>query len=270
MKNKDEHTEIRDIKAETIASLVIKEDTDIEVAAKGSFYRNTCEDVIEIEYLIPSVANISLSQDGLYQLLPQGLFFHEDRLLATRESNYAEELKRLKNEKELLHTFFKPFDTAYFELSMLLEEIVNDTILHRNDTLLDLLFDYNLQKEENTHIKLLAPLLPYASQMRGDMQFLQKILEAIFKEKVEIRLVYKRDTFQKDCIDIPILHFIFHIEGLNAVLYRQSMDELEAFFPFFAHYFLPFDTDYLVRIRDINQVFLVEKPLVLDYNTQLL
>jgi hypothetical protein len=270
LKNIEEHIEIHDIKAETVASLMIDRDTDIEIAEKGSFYRNICEDIIEMEYLRTSVVSISLSRDGIYQLLPEALFFHEDRLLATRETNYVEELKRLKNEKEVLSTFFKPFDTAYFECSAFLEEVANEMAMRQNNILLNLLFDYNIQKEENKHIKQLAPLLPYAFEIRGDLKFLQQILQAIFKEKVEISLIYRQEyPYREDSIDSPVQVFTFHVKGLNAILYKQMMDELAAFFPFFAEYFLPFDVDYIFKVRDINQVFLLEKPLVLDYNTQL-
>lgn len=249
---------------------MIDRDTDIEIADKGSFYRNICEDIIEMEYLKTSVVSVSLSRDGIYQLLPEALFFHEDRLLATRESNYTEELKRLKDEKEVLSTFFKPFDTTYFECSAFLEEVVEEMALRKNDILLNLLYDYDSSKEENRHIKQLAPLLPYAFEIRGDLKFLQQVLQAIFKEKVEISLIYRQQyPFVEDSIDSPLQVFTFHVKGLNMVLYKQMMDELAAFFPFFAEYFLPFDVDYIFKVRDIEQVFLLEKPLILDYNTQL-
>lgn len=272
MKYKGEHIAVDDFKAEVIIPLFHDLGTPLHVISKGSFYRNISEDILGMELSPQNLfSELFLSRDGLYHLLPENLFFNENRLLGLKGEAYKKALKEQQKEKERLEIFFQPFDTWYFELGLVAEEILRDIQFMENDILVDYLFELDKQKITEPNKRLLVSLLPYISEIRGDMPLIQKILEAIFEIRVEITTIRMSHHRNGEIThSYPVLKFVFHIPGLSATQYRERMEELGIFFDFFSEYFLPFDMPFVYRVKDKTQYFTTEQALVLDYNTQLL
>lgn len=278
MKYNDKHIPIVDIKAESIIAVLSDKDKP-EVFAQGYFYRNFCEDIVEISNEPNGNIVIALSRDGIYHLLPEALFFFEKRLLIKKkgsiikaeipqEEAIKKEIEKQNAEKIQLLAFFKFFDTKYFATSLVLEKKIFQIENIKINFILIHFFGYDINNTDNQYIIKIAPLLIHAYQIRGDLLLLQKILSAVLNSRVEIN---KRNTFNDELFEaIMSLEFIVHIEGLSLKEYRALNEAYEPFFLFVSEWFLPFELDYRYRIKDKVQAFVLNKPLILDYNTQLL
>lgn len=279
MKYFDQYMTTDDLKAESLITAMLESDLDCEVDPLGSFFRNYCEDIIEIRNDLNSDSYcVELSRDGIYHSMPEALFFPENSLVnvdvnrSNRKSDFIseavlEEIKKQNHEKNVLQVFFRFFDTQYFNTSLKLENQVYEIEKHKIYLILKHCFDFDLENETNPFIKKLAPFLIHASEIRGNTFFIQQLLSVILNHRVEIKR-------QLICIDnLPELisgfSFIVHIDGLSLKEYKELNMVYEPFFCFVNEWFLQAEAEFSFKIKDKNQRFILEKPLILDYNTQL-
>lgn len=279
MKYFEQYIPTDDLKAESMIAAMLESDLDCEVNPLGSFFRNYCEDIIEISNELNSDKYcVGLSRDGIFHSMPETLFFPENRLVtidakrSDRKSNFIseailEEIKKQNDEKNMLQVFFGFFDTQYFNIGLKLENEVYDIEKHRIHLILKHCFDFDLENETNPFIKKLAPFLIHAYQIRGNTFLIQQLLSVILHQRVEI----KRQLICFDNLPEPIPGFTFvvHIEGLSLKEYKELNTVYEPFFCFVNEWFLPAEAEFSFKIKDKSQLFVMEKPLILDYNTQL-
>ena len=250
----------KNLKAQNItaeALLASWEDiSDLKVCCEGVFTRNYSEDLLRIDTDQNSIT-IFLSRDGIYHLLPQGLFFTENQLKEEqkRGNNFKSAYDKLKKQKQDAQLFFQPLDTELFKLTIAGERNLNNLLKTGNKIWLSNLPD----DSKNEYINKLIPLLPYAAQLRGNMQLLTDLLKSVFDvEKIEIKEI------------APLYaRFIIHKEGLSKEEYLAMNEDLKLFFDFFSHWFLPLEKKYDFKIKDFKTPFTLGTSLVLDYNTNL-
>ncbi len=280
MKYIDKNIPIENIKAESIIA-VMYDDTNPEIRAQGCFYRNYCEDIIRIgnESDRESIV-VELSRDGIYHLLPETLFFLENRLLIKKkksinnteianESAIKEEVKKQNAEKKYLSIFFKIFDTKYFETSLHLEKELFEIENKQTRLILKYFFEYDLNKENDPFVKRIAPFIIHSSQIRGDLILLPEILSSALNHRVELKKRNFVIDFESE--SIALIEFIVHVKGLSVIEYQDLITAYKPFFLFVHEWFLPVGIDYAYKIKDTAQQFsLKEKQIILDYNTQLL
>ncbi|MFV0538281.1 MAG: hypothetical protein ACK5M3_13075 [Dysgonomonas sp.] len=252
MKLFDEYIDAEDIKAEAIVSQL--ELPQFVVRNKGIFHRNYSDDLISIKEE-SNIPIIELSRDGTFHLLPEGLFFKESRLKINDRHILDKENDKIREEKAKIELFFQPFETKYFQLSLELESQLNKIAEKGNSILADYLFEGIDIDSENSFIQTLYPLLPYVSELKGNMNLLRDLLQIIFLAKVEIR----RNELS--------LFFIIHRSKLLKSMYSSLDNELACFFEFFTEWFLPVEVDFDFRIKDYKENFCLGSPLLLDYNT---
>jgi hypothetical protein len=279
LKYNEEHIINADLRAESIVAALFYFKTKFDVNTLGCFFKNYCEDIIEVtEDGTNESLTLDLSRDGIYHLLPESLFFHENRLLIKKRGHLKksevsqadaikEEIKKQNTEKKKLLSFFKFFDTQYFLTSLMLEKTIFDIENEKTTLIIKSIFNFDIASEDNPHIKKMACFLIYASQIRGDLFLLQKILSVILNCCVEIKKRNKHiDGLSETILSIE---FLVHIEGLSLKEYVDLNAEYEPLFYFVGEWFLPFEMDYSYKIKDKTQQFVLQKPLILDYNTQL-
>jgi len=85
-----ENINLQEIKAETILSLKDLPDFLVQKENSGTFYRNYSPDLIEYDNFNNTV---TLSRDGVYNLLPEGLFFKEDELNSKNFQDASDKIK---------------------------------------------------------------------------------------------------------------------------------------------------------------------------------
>ncbi|MDR2971054.1 MAG: hypothetical protein LBU83_03910 [Bacteroidales bacterium] len=253
MKYLNKNQETQNINAETLLSLW-EDLPHLKVCYESLFARNYSEDMLRIVADRDSTT-VFLSQNGIYHLLPKGLFFTENQLNEEkkRRNDFKSAYDKMKKQKKEAQSFFQPFDTELFRLVVESERKINTLFFTGNKIWLSELPEVS----KNEYINKLIPLLPYASRLRGNIQLLIDLLRFVFEvEKIEIRELkpfYSR--------------FIIHKEGLSREQYLAMNEEVKSFFEFFSHWFLPVEKEYDFRIKDLKHTFILEKGLALDYNT---
>lgn len=258
----NEFIDAKGIKAETLISLLDIHE-DFNVHAEGIFSRNYSEDLINVENENENEnedgkITLFLSRDGIFHLLPQGLFF-KDNQLKIESNKFEKEYREFEKQKKAARSFFQPFDTAYFKLNLELEQKFNDFAKTGNRIFTDSFGDNSGMEANNEYISKIKRLLPFASQIRGNLSLLIDILENIVSaEKIEIKKITPFYT-----------RFIIHKEGLTKKEYQDMDKEVELLFDFLRHWFLPVEQQYDYRIKDYKQAFNLENTLILDYNTHL-
>ena len=242
------------IKAETLISLMdINEGIDVRM--QGVFSRNYSEDLIRV-----SNEEVELSHNGIFHLLPEGLFFEKNRIKNIPKAEFTEKYKQFEIEKETIKSFFRPFDIEYFRLNLELERKLN-AIAEQGNKIFFIkdFFDISEIDENNTYISKIKTILPFVGFLRGNLALLTDILKNILSvEKVEIK---KEKTLY--------LKFVIHKEGLFKEEYQSMDGNLSVFFDFFCQWFLPIEAKYDYQIKDYKNPFILGNTLLLDYNTHL-
>ena len=253
----DELLDTKGIKAETLITMLNVHD-HLHVQAKGVFSRNYSEDVLMMDHE-KNKTTIDVARNGIFHLLPQGLFFDENLLAGNTKSSFEFEkvYKELARKKKDALTFFRPFDTAFFKLTLELEQKLNTIAQAGNNTLIDAFIDTSEIENDNKYIASIKKLLPFANQIRGNLPLIVDILKNLFScKKIDMQTIsplYKR--------------FIIHKEGLNKKEYHEMEKEIKPTFNFLCHWFLPVEQKFDYRIKDYTRPFKFQNSPILDYNT---
>jgi hypothetical protein len=250
----------KEIKAETLIAL--RDDVqDFSVRMKGVFFRNYSEDLMAEPDNGNEEQIFELSRDGIFHLLPEGLFFEENQLRDNQADNrdFKNKYNILKEEKKKIDLFFQPFDTEYFKLNLVLEKEINAVSEKGNELFSDLFFDIFEPDSDNEYVQKLKILLPFVSELRGNYGLLNDILKNILS-LTKIDIITLKPFFQR---------FIFHKEGLTKEEYIAFKKQMSVFFAVFKTWFLPFEIEYDYKIKDRKQRFCLGESLILDYNTNI-
>ena len=243
--------DLQEIKAETFLSLENLSDFSVQTKeSSGTFYRNYSPDLIKYDR---NSNTVTLSRDGIYNLLPEELFFEEDELKNSK--SFKETTEKRKEKKKQINCFFQPFDTEYFKLSFTLEKQINTLSQKSNSVLLDLFLGPVVEAD----VLFLQSLLPHISQIKGNDYLIIDILKMMLKSpKIELK------EADNDC-----KCFIIHIPNLSKEKYIQKIQQICGIFEILREYFLPFNTNYDFKIKDRQQKFVLGENLILDYNTNI-
>lgn len=253
MKFFDEYIEAENIRAETIVSQ-LEELPNYVVRNKGIFHRNYSGDLISIQEE-NNINVLELSRDGTFHLLPEGVFFKENRLKINDKYVLDKEKDKIREEKRRIELFFRSFETKYFRLSLELESRLNKIAEKGNYFIYDYIFEGIEIDVRNPYIQAILPLLPYVSELKGNLDLLRDLLQIIFFAKVEIR---KNELS---------LFFVINRSKLLKNDYFSMDNEIAVFFEFFTEWFLPVECDFDFRIKDYEERFNLGSSLLLDYNT---
>jgi hypothetical protein len=203
---------------------------------------------------------VTLSRDGIFHLLPEKLFFEDNSLKkeGKRYFDFTDEYEELKKKKKEILSFFQPFDNTFFKLSLQLEKKLN-YFAETGNNIYEKFFLNEAKPETNRYTAKIKQLLPFASQLRGNIPLLKDMLKIIIN--VDIIEIKEIEPLKK--------RFIIHKEGLTKEEYITMHNELTHFFVFLQHWFLPVEMKYDFRIKDNKQPFILGESLILDYNMNL-
>ncbi len=246
-----------EVKAETlIARMDIKENFHVRMG--GIFSRNYSEDLICVEEKDDQPV-FTLSRDGMFHLLPEGLFFEENKIKKFPKNDFEEKYRQFKEEKERIEFFFQQFDTELFKLSVKLDEKLNEILERKSDIFISTFSDVPETETDNKYISGIKAMLPFVNDLKGNFALLADILKNVLSaEKVEIR---ETQPFHRQ--------FVIHKSGLTKDEFVKMDEELVDFFDFFHQWFLPVEMEYSYRIKDYKTPFILGTTLLLDYNTLL-
>jgi hypothetical protein len=203
-----------DAKAEVLLQLALEKGLRMDhfmVNCTRLFKREYSRDVVSVELkedpAKQPLLQVMLSRGGIYDQLPEGLFF---QLSPSRNKNIAElaaEYKFNKKKEAEVRRFFQPFENDFFLQRINIEE--EETVLLEG-LQSGMLNDYFIRFWDlpaTLSKKLLAPLillLPYASKIAGDWALTEQSLQLILQEPVTIN---KKQAVMEDasCTQPPVL-----------------------------------------------------------------
>lgn len=248
--------ERNDIKAETWITVHYPSQKEWIVKHKGIFSRNYSSDLRECN---PEELTLELSRDGLYEILPNGMFSTGRELLNLDKEDHKWTDKVLQQRVERIKTAFMPFDSTYFNLSLALESQLNHTLVEKNEVILKDFLGVTIENDQNPYIRLMAPMVSHAAQIRGDYRFLCKLISIVVGFNTTFKRLHNR------------VRFTVHRPNLHHDSFLKFQKTLEPFFRFVEEWFVPFELQCEFKIRDYTRDNHFEGPnkLMLDYNATL-
>jgi hypothetical protein len=195
-----------DIRAEVLlaqameAGLLQKQFT---TQADGFFYRSHVHDLYKVNYndqlVHQNYLALQLSRPGLYDALPEGLFFQAGQSgKAVKDAGEMAEEYRINKKKENgIRKFFAPFENEFF-LQTLKNELGETNLLQglRSGWLKEYFIDFwKLPQNIPANASLLLVMfLPYVHRIAGDIEATAGVLQKIINEPVSINLIYASNT----------------------------------------------------------------------------
>ena len=220
-----------DIKPEVVVADLINHDVPREMICvkNESVFKRSFRKEITGAHLrnvndADEIIEISISRDGIYDLLPEGLF-HQSLPGANKSvASMVIEHKRFKEEENEARTFFQPLENEFFH------QKVNIELIERH-------FFETINKEKDIHLasfwklddslptkpmQKLVELLPKSKLICGNQSLMQASLSLILDEKVVLEIKCKTSNVQIDQHEYNAQMIL----GLDSVLGSQFEEDI--------------------------------------------
>jgi len=286
MSNKGTYDDqISDVRAEVIVAMLLREKNiksdQLVVSNKGVHKRSFSNDIHRIDenHFMSGGYQflVQLNRDGIYDVIPEA-FFHPSRN-NEKGSNQArvmsEQYKRRRNEEKEARDFFAPIENEFFLQRVNIEntEVQALSKLHQYD--LSLPF-FGLNSRDKLMPDYLcrkwAALLPYVSEITGNMEYLKQCAEFFLEQKVELvnrpskisqkdfdsskmgSSILGEDMLLGDCFNACFKHIellVKEIPSSKALLYIPGQ-AYARFIDIFIEVFTPLNVDFTWRAEVLN------------------
>lgn len=135
---------------------------------------------------------VDLNQEGLYDMLPNGLFHPQVHSDAYDSINtYIEESRQRKQQEAAARTFFLPFEQEPHRLRILIQQLENRNIETLHNPMINRVFQGYTQSLpgglDGRVLNIINYLLPLAHEIAMDPLLIQECYAAILGERVEVR-----------------------------------------------------------------------------------
>jgi hypothetical protein len=200
------NTQTADIRAEVLLSQSMAtglQQKEFILQPDGFFYRSYVGDLytvnVDEQTGFQNHLNVHLSRPGLYDALPEGLFFQTaaHTPIAKTAGEMAEESRMNKKKEKDIRKFFAPFENEFF-LHALQNEATETDLLQglRSGWLKEYFIDFwELPKGIPAAAGLaLVMFLPYAHSIAGNMEAMAGVLQKIINEPVMLDFRYPDST----------------------------------------------------------------------------
>lgn len=190
-----------DYKAPVLAAELVEagfSPEDIFIWPSGNSRRNFAKDVLSVEWFTPEGGGkpllcIRTSREGLYDMLPEGLFHQPVPYSSTRTTEeIIDQIRRHKQEEKEARKFFLPLE-AEINLFRILIELRENKIDKKSiyDDLIRIFHSaweiFPLLDQQQANIFL--HIIPYLSETKGDMDKLASITGLLLQMPVNVSVV---------------------------------------------------------------------------------
>lgn len=195
-----------DIRTEVLLSQCIEGgllQKEFTVQTDGFFYRCYADDMYKFNLneqdSHKKFLEIHLSRPGLYDTLPEGLFFQPpvNSKNAKTAAEMAEECRINKKKETEIRKFFAPFENEFFLHSLKNETTETDLLSGlRSGWLKEYFIDFwKLPPDIPANAALvLVMFLPYVHRIAGNIEATAGVLQKIINEPVKADLIYYNDN----------------------------------------------------------------------------
>ncbi len=165
---------------------------NISIHYQGSFKRSYSRDVesVRITDASPAKASIYLNRDGIYDLLPEGLFHQtKGNSRVNNVQNAVEEHKQFKEEENQARKFFRPLEQMLFLYRAATETAERNALYDIQNGRLNSSFYqfWNISEDlPGEPAARLLRLIPYAEKLKGKVQNTATALSYILNKEVVI------------------------------------------------------------------------------------
>lgn len=286
-----------DIRAEIINNYLA--DVDKEFLFLGNHNRNAYEDVLSISR-DDEVIKVELSRQGLYDILPEGLFHPIDRFDNIPANEYkerfAEEVEQQRVEEQNARLFFSAYDKFIFDLSSIVTQL-KGTEFCGHSILSDIICDSLPNKyRANRFVNRVKEFTSRCSSIRGNISLLTLMLRKVMADE-GLRLVLKSElaTFEdsvpryscqleqdEDSVELYLGNqyeedvLWYEIQYWNDDFCNESfleiVDEIRVFESFINDYFMGIETSLRFKISTYTHPVRLSDELFfnyLNYNTNI-
>jgi len=150
-----------------------------------------------------AVLAVYLARDGIYDLLPEGLFHSSSTTALESGKDMASDSRKESKIEAEARKFFRPFENEFFYQRVQLELQERLTLNKFNDNGMDDFFlnfwkiDQSLPRELTIR---LASMLPFVKDIVGDFNMTADCLSSILGEKVDYSLHFSKEPHVKSKI----------------------------------------------------------------------
>ncbi len=194
-----------DIKAEVLMADLMEKgfaQSDFLVFFDSAFKRRYSKDILKAEKTLindlDEILTVHIARDGLYDMLPEGLFHASPDAALTSGKGMASDSRKESRIEEETRKFFLPFENEFFYQRIQIELKERSFLQKLNENNLDDFFldfwkiDRSLPKEL---IVKLSAMLPFVREIVGDFGMTASCLGAILEENVSYTIKYKSESY---------------------------------------------------------------------------
>lgn len=228
----------KDVKAEVIAAEMVEYGTDADrilIMMLGALKRPFSKDVEAVEEELSEYDHkeymvVKTPREGIYDMLPQGLFHRPTVHKAGSEKELIKTIQQRRVEESQARKFFLPFEASinYLRMQMALHENRLDKRSHYND-LVDIFSPHweIFRYLDNRQAGIFLHLLPILHDIRDNHTAIQSVMEMLFLLPVQVGMRSQAPLQPAD----PILSKVggnslgIDLTTGNA-LYEEGMDEI--------------------------------------------
>ncbi|WP_326982433.1 type VI secretion system baseplate subunit TssG [Chryseobacterium sp. MYb264] len=188
-----------DIRAEVVINDLLKNgdlsEAEYVVSKEGQFSRAYRFDILDAEitdYDLDStqILEISLSRDGIYDMLPENLIHHIQNDTPGKEvDTMLREHRNQKKQQKGARTFFQPFENEMFTYGTAIERFERDFLSDLDGApAADLFYDFwGISRDfPELLISKLIRILPFAYKIVGNISLACEILAGLLDEEVMV------------------------------------------------------------------------------------
>jgi len=190
--------------AEAVCACLIEQGVlaeDMSITIKGAFKKSYSNDVaaLHIDDERRRInASLIINRNGMYDLLPEGLFHQTRGMMAVRSVQDAvQEHRKYREEERYARKFFAPLEEMVFRYRIEAERSERSALANvKNEQLTESLFEFwniekNLPKKEALRM---LKLMPYVNTIKGSAEAITEGLKFILDKDVYIEETQKRNT----------------------------------------------------------------------------
>jgi hypothetical protein len=297
-----------DIKAEVLMADLIENgltDSDFLIYFASLFKRGYSKDILKAEKVMLNDYQESLAvyvaRDGLYDLLPEGLFHASPDSAVSSGKGMASDSRKDRKVEDETRRFFLPFENEFFYQRIQMELNERSILMKLGDNNLDEFFldfwklDRTLPEEL---IVRLSSMLPFVREIAGDFAMTSSCLGVILGEEVTYSVRYSSEPYPgpgagaiesgaqlgNTLLGVDLITEGHYLESCSLIrfsigpLKKTGIDpylkngEIARFISCFCSYFLPAEMDYefIVTVPEELREFILdcgEAGSILGYST---
>lgn len=177
----------------------------LTIFPEGTFCRPYSKDVLEVKQPeVPGSGDLMLhiSREGLYDMLPEGLFHQAEQKSQKNTEDAVAESERYRKEEKAARQFFLPLEQEFYRQRIWLEHTELRTWLNsvrpESESFFLNFWGVNRKVFTQEQCSILLTILPHLHEVVGDMELTAYCLEKMMLEPMSIAYVSRKEQAMRE------------------------------------------------------------------------